>query len=85
MKASSIKRSQLTGLSGAQGVAIGVVYVYDRVQKHFPHKIILDEEKADEIKWEFCTFEKFAQFFAIKWEFDKMGNLVFESLQIYSR
>ncbi|MBL92930.1 MAG: phosphoenolpyruvate--protein phosphotransferase [Myxococcales bacterium] len=44
------ERKHLTGLSGSQGVAVGQVYVYDRVQKHFPHKTIADDEKEPEVQ-----------------------------------
>ena len=37
------------GFSGAQGIAVGKIYVYDRIQKHFPHREIADDEKTAEI------------------------------------
>ena len=43
------KRICIQGFSGAQGIAVGQIYIYDRVQKHFPHREINDDEKSTEI------------------------------------
>jgi phosphoenolpyruvate-protein phosphotransferase (PTS system enzyme I) len=43
------QRVCLQGFSGAQGIAVGQIYIYDRVQKHFPHREIDDSEKQSEV------------------------------------
>ena len=44
------KRTCIQGFSGAQGIAVGQIYIYDRIQKHFPHREIGDDEKPTEIQ-----------------------------------
>ena len=44
------QRVCLQGFSGAQGIAVGQIYIYDRIQKHFPHREIDNAEKDAEIE-----------------------------------